>query len=69
MGISRANVAGLYKLQSWEHADTARKIVSLASHLPWSLYTDVFIKVLGTAHYNGVRIFDQAPLFTAQEEH
>lgn len=69
MGISRWNVSGLYKLQSCEHADTVKKIVSLVSHLPWSLHTDVFIKVLGTAHYNGVRVFDRTSLFTAQEEH
>lgn len=69
IGVSRENVAGLCKLQSFEHADTVRKIVSLASHVPWSLHTDVFIKLLGTAHYHGVRIFGRASLFTAQEEH
>lgn len=66
--MSRDYLAGLYKLQSFEHADTVQKIVSI-SHLPCSLHTDVFIKVLGTAHYNGVRMFDRASLFTAQEEH
>ena len=68
-GMSRDYLAGLYKLKSFEHADTVRKIVSIISHLPCSLHTDVFIKVLGTTHYNGVRMFDRASLFTAWEEH
>ena len=68
-GMNRDYLAGLYKRQSFEHADTVRKTVSIASHLPCSLHTDVFIKVLGTAHYNGVRMFDRASPFTAREEH
>lgn len=36
--------------------------------VPCSLHTDVFIRVLGTAHYNHVRMFDRASLFIAQEK-
>jgi len=40
----------------------AEKQPLLVLYLPCRLNTDVFIKILGTAYYNGVRMFDQALL-------
>lgn len=58
------------KISSWTAQDTELWICwqpeSLSSPLA---YADVFVKVLGTAHYNSIKVFDRALLFTAEKEH
>lgn len=58
------------RISSWIAQDTELWICwqpeSLSSPLA---YTDVFVKVLGAAHYNSIKMFDRALLFTAEKEH